>query len=379
MRIALDAMGTDRPPGPEVEGAVLASLNTDAEIILVGDENLLSEKLDAFPKRGKITIRHAPEAITPLEPPVVAVRKKKNSSMHVAMRLVKDGEAEAFISAGNTGAIMVAARVILGSLPGVARPALSQTFPTLEGRTVVLDLGANVDCTARHLCQFAEMGVAYSKHALGVDNPRIALLNIGEENVKGGVTAREAYSTLSKAKHLNFIGNIEPRPLCEGKADVVVCDGFIGNLFLKTSEAVAFFMGKMVREHFESSNMSKIGAVLARKALKQIKHRMDPNEYSGAPLLGVNGTVIVLHGASTVRGIENAIYGTCHALENHLLEHIRQNILALKQSESSAVSSSQNLSSTETSVATESSEKEETSEKVEATAGASLSGGDPEV
>jgi len=331
VRIALDAMGTDNPPGPEVEGAVLASLNSDVEVILVGDEDLLKEKLEAFPKKGNVSIRHAPEAITPLEPPVIAVRKKKHSSMHVAMRMVKEGEAQAFISAGNTGAIMVAARVILGSIPGVARPALSQTFPTLQGRTVVLDLGANVDCTARHLCEFAEMGVAYSRHALGVENPRIALLNIGEENVKGGAIAREAYRTLSKASHLNFIGNIEPRPLCEGKADVVVCDGFIGNLFLKTSEAVAYFMGKMVREHFESSNMSKIGAVLARKALKQIKHKMDPNEYSGAPLLGVDGTVIVLHGASTVRGLENAIYGTQHALENHLLEHIRENIQTLKE------------------------------------------------
>ena len=225
MRIALDAMGTDNPPGPEVEGAVLASLNSDVEVILVGDEDLLKEKLEAFPKKGNVSIRHAPEAITPLEPPVIAVRKKKHSSMHVALRMVKEGEAQAFISAGNTGAIMVAARVILGSIPGVARPALSQTFPTLQGRTVVLDLGANVDCTARHLCEFAEMGVAYSRHALGVENPRIALLNIGEENVKGGAIAREAYRTLSQASHLNVIGNIEPRPLCEGKADVVVCDG----------------------------------------------------------------------------------------------------------------------------------------------------------
>jgi phosphate acyltransferase len=334
VRIALDAMGSDTPPHVEVEGAVHASLNSDIEIVLVGDESLLQEKLAAYPKKGHISIRHAPETIEPHEPPVMAVRKKKQSSLLIAMRMVKEGEAEAVISAGNTGAVMVAARTILGPIPGVARPAISQTLPTLQGRTVMLDLGANVDCSARQLCQFAEMGIAYSHYALGVENPRVALLNIGEENLKGGAIAREAYTSLSQTPHVNFVGNVEPRALSEGKADVVVCDGFIGNLFLKTSEAVAYFMGKMIREHFESSSMSKIGAVLARKALMQMKQKVDPNEYPGAPLLGINKTVIILHGSCAPRGVENAIFGTRTAIENNLIEHIRESIRVLRGNES---------------------------------------------
>ncbi len=334
MRIAVDAMGSDAPPNVEVEGAVQACLNSDIEVVLVGDETLLREKLSAYPKVGNVQIRHAPEVVSPHEPPVLAVRKKKQSSLLVAMRMVKEGEAQAIISAGNTGAVMVAARIMLGTIPGVSRPAVSQTLPNLKGKAVVLDLGANVDCSARQLCQFAEMGVAYSRYALGVENPRVALLNIGEENLKGGAIAREAHAVLSQAKHLNFVGNVEPRAMTEGRADVVVCDGFIGNLFLKTTEAVAYFMGKMIRETFESTSMSKIGAVLARKALLQMKHTVDPNEYPGAPLLGINGTVIILHGSCTAKGVENAILGTRLAVENNLIDHIRENIRVLRNIES---------------------------------------------
>lgn len=330
VRIALDAMGTDAPPDVEVEGAVSASLKSDIEIVLVGDEETLRKKLAAYPKMGNVQIRHAPQVVGSHEQPVMAVRQKKQSSLLVAMRMVKEGEAEAVISAGNTGAVMVASRTVLGPIPGVARPAISQTLPTLQGRVVLLDLGANVDCSARQLCQFAEMGIAYSRYALGVDNPRVALLNIGEENLKGGAISREAYATLSKATHLNFVGNVEPRAMTEGKADVVVCDGFIGNLFLKTTEAVASFMGKMIREQFESTSMSKIGAVLARKALLHMKQKVDPNEYPGAPLLGINGTVVILHGSCSPRGVENAILGTRIAVEGNLIEHIRENILKLR-------------------------------------------------
>ena len=333
MRIAVDAMGSDNPPDVEVEGAVHASLNSDIEIVLVGDETLLEEKLGAYAKKGNITIRHAPEVISSKEQPVVAVRTKKQSSLIVAMRMVKEGEAQAVISAGNTGAVMVAARTILGPIPGVARPAISQTLPTLQGQVVMLDLGANVDCTARQLCQFAEMGIAYSHYTLGVENPRVALLNIGEENLKGGAIAREAYNTLSKTAHVNFVGNVEPHALAEGKADVVVCDGFAGNLFLKTSEAVAFCIKKLLRETFESSSMSKFGAVLARKALLQMKQKMDPNEYPGAPLLGICKTVIILHGSCTARGVENAILGTHTAIENNLIDHIRESIVKLRRAE----------------------------------------------
>ena len=340
VRIALDAMGTDAPPDVEVKGAVNASLKSDIEIVLVGHEEKLREKLATYPRMGNIQVCHAPEVVAPNEQPVMAVRQKKQSSLLVAMRMVKQGEAQAVISAGNTGAVMVAARTVLGPIPGVARPAISQTLPTLNGRVVLLDLGANVDCSARQLCQFAEMGIAYSRYALGVENPRVALLNIGEENLKGGAISREAYATLSKAAHLNFVGNVEPRAMTEGKADVVVCDGFIGNLFLKTTEAVASFMGKMIREQFESTSMSKIGAVLARKALLHMKQKVDPNEYPGAPLLGINGTVVILHGSCSPRGVENAILGTRVAVEGNLIEHIRENILRLRavETENCAVS-----------------------------------------
>lgn len=330
MRIALDAMGSDSPPDVEVEGAVQASLDSDMEIVLVGNENLLQEKLAAYPKKGNIIIRHAPDAITPREQPVNAVRHKKQSSLVVAMRMVKEGEAEAIISAGNTGAVMVAARTILGPIPGVSRPAISQTLPTLNGRVVMLDLGANVDCSAKQLCQFAEMGIAYSHYALGVENPRVALLNIGEENLKGGATAREAYMILSQTPHVNFVGNVEPHALAEGKADVVVCDGFVGNLFLKTSEAVAYCIGKIMREQFQSTSMSKLGAVLASKALLQMKQKMDPNEYPGAPLLGISKTVIILHGSCTARGVRNAILGTRTAIENNLIQHIKDSMTKLR-------------------------------------------------
>ncbi|MCK5860861.1 MAG: phosphate acyltransferase PlsX [Candidatus Hydrogenedentes bacterium] len=336
MRIALDAMGSDNAPDVELEGAVHASLDSDIEIVLVGDEVLLEEKLKKFSKKGNITICHASEVIGMDEKPVIAVRKKRDSSLHVGMRLVKEGEVQGFVSAGNTGAVMVTARTILGSIPGVARSAISQALPTIYGDVVMLDLGANVDCTTRQLCEFAEMGIAYSRYALGVEEPRVALLNIGEEGGKGGAVAREAYDILSATSHINFVGNIEPRTFYESKADVVVCDGFIGNLFLKTSEAVAYFMGKMLREYFESSSMSKIGAVLSGKALRQMRHRVDPNELPGAPLLGINGTIIIQHGSSSPRGIESAIRGARVAIENNLNDHIRNNIMKLRDADISS-------------------------------------------
>lgn len=330
MRIAVDAMGSDGAPDAEVEGAVAASLQTDVEVLLVGNESVLTEKLEAFPKRGGISIVHASEAIGMNESPVTSVRNKKDASLLVAMRLVKEGKADAVVSAGNTGAVMVGARTILGPIRGVARSAICQALPTVSGRVVVLDLGANVDCTARHLCEFAEMGVAYSRYALGVENPRVGLLNIGEEDVKGHRVAKEVHQNLTAAPHVNFIGNIEPKALFAGAADVVVCDGFIGNIILKTSEAVASFMARLMREKLESSNMSKLGAVLARKSLQDLKHTIDPNEYPGAPLLGVNGIVIILHGSSTGRGVENAITGAKVSLENRLNEHIREGIEELR-------------------------------------------------
>ncbi len=340
MRIALDAMGSDRAPDIEVEGAVFASLASDTEILLVGDEAVLNEKLAKFTKRGAITVVHASEAIRMNESPVLAIRKKRDSSLMVAMRLMKEGRADAVVSAGNTGAVVVAARIVLGPLPGVARSAICQCLPTATGRVALIDLGANVDCSARHLTEFAEMGIAYSHYALGVENPRVGLLNIGEEVGKGGQVAKEVHQNLSAAPHVNFIGNIEPKAMFGGDADVVVCDGFVGNIILKTSEAVASQMGNLMREKLESSNMSKFGAVLARKSLYDLKKTVDPNEYPGAPLLGVNGVVIILHGSSSPRGISNAILGARRAYETRLNEHIHENIEMLRHSSEASQESS---------------------------------------
>lgn len=333
MRIALDGMGSDGAPDIEIEGAVKASLESDTEIIIVGDEAVLAEKLSKHPKKGNIQIVHAPEAIGMHESPAVAVRTKRQSSLMVAMRLVKEGKADACVSAGNTGAVMLAARTVIGPIRGVARSAICQMLPTLTGRVVVLDLGANVDCSVRHLCEFAEMGIAYSHYAQGVDNPRVGLLNIGEEAAKGTQVAKEVHRILSNTANINFVGNVEPKAMYNGDADVVVCDGFIGNIILKTSEAVAGVMAKMMRHAMESSNMSKLGAVLARTALQNLKKTVDPNEYPGAPLLGVNGTVMILHGSSTAAGIANGIHGGRTAFETKLNDHIRENIAKLRSSE----------------------------------------------
>ena len=217
---------------------------------------------------------------------------------------------------------------------GVSRSAICGTFPTSEGRVLLLDIGANVDCSARQLCEFAVMGIAYSHHAMGVEEPRVGLLNIGEEVAKGGQLAKEVHRNLTAAPHVHFIGNVEPRAMFNGGADVVVCDGFIGNLMLKTSEAVAHLTGNLMKAEFESSSMNKIAAMLARKSLLAIKAKVDPNESAGAPLLGVNGIVIIIHGSTNATGVANAIQGARVAFDNRLNEHISENIAELRNVES---------------------------------------------
>lgn len=326
MRIAVDAMGSDGAPDVEVEGAVAASLESDVQIILVGDETRLEEKLAAHGKHGAIEVVHASETIRMDDSPGHAVRHKRDASLLVALRLVKNGEADAAVSAGNTGAVHVGARMVLGPMSGVSRSAICGTFPTTAGRVLLLDIGANVDCNARHLCEFAEMGYAYSRFALGVEEPRVGLLNIGEESAKGGQVAKVVHRNLTAAPHINFIGNVEPRSMFDGVADVVVCDGFHGNLLLKTSEAVARLTGNLLKDEFERSSMNKIAAMLARKSLLAIKAKVDPNESPGAPLLGVNGIVIIIHGSSNGTGVANAIHGARVAFESKLNLHIAEGI-----------------------------------------------------
>lgn len=334
MRIAVDAMGSDAAPEPEVRGAVEASQTSpDTEIILVGDKPRLLEMLKTFPTRSNVSVVHASERVVMDDSPMVAVRKKKDSSLLVGLRLVKEGKADAFLSAGNTGAVMLGARVILGSIEGVARSAICQILPTTASNPfVLLDVGANVDCTARHLCEFAEMGSVFSQLTLGVKRPSIGLLNIGEEQAKGNEVAKAVHQTLTASEHLNFIGNIEPKAMFAGKADVVVCDGFVGNMILKTTESVAALVKTMVEHELKASLISKFGALLSLGAFARLRKKTDPNEKTGALLLGVNGIVIIAHGSCTSRGIANAILGAKHEFEMELTQRIREGIAALRAS-----------------------------------------------
>lgn len=327
MRIVVDAMGSDNAPDPEVKGAVAASLLSDDEIILVGDKPTLEKALQSYPKRGRIRVVHAGERVAMTDSPMVAVRKKKDSSLLVGLRLVKEGEADAFISAGNTGAVMMGSRVVLGPIKGVSRSALCQSLPTIPGRPVVaLDLGANVDCTAQHLVDFASMGSIFAKLTLGVENPRVGLINIGEETSKGNEIAKVVHQQLTAAQHVNFIGNIEPKAMYEGQADVVVCDGFVGNIILKTSEAVAKLIKSMLEEELRANLVRMAGAALSRGAFHGLKKRTDPNERPGAPLLGVNGIVAILHGSCNHEAITNAILGARKEHELKLNTRIREMI-----------------------------------------------------
>jgi glycerol-3-phosphate acyltransferase PlsX len=330
MRIVLDAMGSDDAPGPEIEGALRASQDSRIEIIMVGDKDILEAELARHPRRSNIRIVHASERIMMNEKPMVAVRKKKNSSMLVGLRLVKTGEADAFVSCGNTGAAMVGARIILMPIKGVSRPALCQTLPTLKRPCVVLDLGATVDCTADQLCQFAEMGSIYSSRVLGAAEPKVGLMNIGEEVAKGNELAKNVHHKLTVAPHINFIGNIEPKALYKGEADVVVSDGFVGNVVLKTSEAVAMFITSLLREQVKSTWTSRLGALFLRGGFNRLKGTIDSNEYPGALLLGVRGTVIILHGSSTEKGVANSIRGAAQAVEADINRHIREAVVELK-------------------------------------------------
>jgi len=331
LRIVVDAMGSDAAPEPEVRGAVEASLNGDGEIILVGDEAALESALKAYPKRGAVSVVNASERVTMDDSPMVAVRKKKDSSLLVGLRLVKEGKADGFISAGNTGAVMLASRVVLGPIPGVSRSAICQVLPTAIDPVVILDLGANVDCSARHLCDFAEMGQVFSQLTLGVRQPRVGLLNIGEEQVKGNEVAKAVHRELTAARNINFIGNIEPKAIFQGKADVVVCDGFAGNVILKTSEAVASFVKTLVQREIRRDILSTLGGLLSLPAFRRLKKITDPNEHPGAPLLGVNGIVIILHGSCDHRGVKNAILGARDEINLGLKDHIREGIQSLRE------------------------------------------------
>ena len=328
MRVALDAMGGDHAPAAEVEGAALAVHEYGVEVILVGDETLLKKELCRQGLQGitGLTVHHASQRVEMHEQPSQVVRRKRDSSIWVSAELVKKGEAEALISAGNTGATVVTAFFLLGVLKGVERPAIAALFPTLTGHSILLDVGATVDCSAQHLIQFALMGHEYAQHVLNKAHPTIGLLSIGEEDTKGNEVTKETFKRL-KESPLNFVGNVEGREIFTGVADVVVCDGFIGNVALKITEGVAEALKKMlIKEIAAGSYLSRLGYALLRPAFGRYKRRMDYAEFGGASLLGVNGICIISHGRSSGRAIKNAIRVAKEIFEGRVNEHIQNDI-----------------------------------------------------
>lgn len=301
-------MGGDRAPAQVVKGACLAARDLDVGIILVGDESVLRGHLrdTVADVPSAISIQHATQQVEMHEAPSSVARKKRDSSIWVATELVQRGEAAAVISAGNTGATMVSAFFLWGVLKGIERPAIAATLPTLNGQAIMLDVGATVDCLPHQLYQFAIMGHEYAKQVLGEVNPKIGLLSIGEEDEKGNEVTREAFRML-KNSSLNFVGNVEGRDVYTGMADVIVCDGFIGNVGLKISEGVAEVMTKMLVKDISHSRIGKLGYALLRPAFHRFKKRVDYAEFGGAPLLGVNGTCVICHGRSSAKAIYSAV------------------------------------------------------------------------
>jgi glycerol-3-phosphate acyltransferase PlsX len=327
VRVALDAMGGDCGPDVNVEGAVAAAREFGSAVILVGMEEELRRRLRQHDTRGlALSVRHAPEVVEMGESPSLALRRKKQSSIRIGLDLVKCGEADAFVSAGNTGAVMATALVVLGPLAGVERPAIAVVVPTLKGHAVLLDAGANVDCKARHLGQFAIMGNVYARDFLGLPRPRVGLLSIGEEESKGNELTKEAFKALEEEPSLNFIGNVEGRDVFSGNADVIVCDGFTGNVALKISESVLDAMFTLLREELGRDLRGKAGSFLLLPAFKRFRRRVDPWEYGGAPLLGVSGVCIISHGRSTAKAIKNAIRAAAECVSNKVIAHIREGI-----------------------------------------------------
>lgn len=326
MKIALDAVGGDHGPAPCVEGALQAVKELDVEVILVGDETTLKQECERQSCRdSRLTIQHASQVVEMHESPAAVARKKRDSSIWIATELVKNGHADAVVSPGNTGASMVASFFVLGLTKGVERPAIATSLPTLSGEAIMLDVGANVDCTATHLEQFALMGNEYGKHLLRKPNPRIGLLSIGEEDGKGNEVTKEAFKLL-KGSSMNFVGNIEGRDVYSGIADIVVCDGFIGNVALKISEGVAEMIKRLLLKEISGHFLGRLAYPLISGPLMNLKRKIDYAEFGGAPLLGVNGITMICHGRSSAKAIKNAIRRAKGMAEGGVRELIQRDI-----------------------------------------------------
>src|SRR5256714_13140222 len=330
-KVVVDAMGSDNAPHPEIDGALAAARDLDVSVILVGQPDLVLPELKRCGWRGqgdrRIEFAEAAEVIGMDEPVAASVRRKKKSSLRVGCKLVTEGRADGFFSAGNTGAAMATAKMVIGMLEGVDRPALAAMMPTKSGRpTMLLDVGANSDCKAIHMAQFAIMGDAYSRSVLGNQRPTVGLMSIGEEEAKGNDLTKEAFPLLRELQSLNFVGNVEGRDVFTGEVDVIITDGFTGNVILKLAEGLQGAVISMIKRELSASVITKTGAVLARPAFQNLRKRLDYAEYGGAPLLGVQSIVVVCHGSSNARAVRNAVRNVKEFSEHGALERIERGI-----------------------------------------------------
>lgn len=331
MRIVVDAMGTDNRPAPDIEGAVLAARELKETIVLVGDRARMEAELGKHATTGlMIELVHAEEQVAMTDTPSKVMKSKPGSSMHVGMNLVRDASADAFVTMGNTGAAhAIATLSTLRRIPGVKRPALTAIYPVLGRETIFLDIGANADSRALWLVQYAVMGSIYAQRALNRDNPRVGTLSNGEEEGKGNELVKEVQVLLQQS-HLNYVGHVEPKEILQGSVDVVVVDGFVGNIFLKTFEATLRYFTEMLRNELRGNVLSAAGGLLSRGAFGRVRKRIDPGEVGGAPLLGVNGVVIIGHGSSDAHSVKNAIKQAQRAVHGNTVEAIRRGLAQLE-------------------------------------------------
>ncbi len=324
--VGLDAFGSDNAPYPEVEGAIIALKEEICEsILLFGDEEELTKELDKYYyDRDRIRIVHCSERVTMSDAPSRIMRQKKNSSLVQVIQAVQDGRAQVAVSAGSTGAVMTASLFIYGRMKNILRPAIATLFPTIKGVKLLLDVGANTECSVENLVQFAEIGSLYTRHFFNIESPKVGLINIGEESSKGSELYKSAYQSLSKHPDINFQGNIEGKDILKGTVDVVVSDGFTGNIIIKTVEGVASSMFYILKEQFNKDWISKLGALLSYPAFAFLKKKVDHREYGGALLVGLNGLSVVAHGRSDAVAIKNAIKTSVRMVESKFLEHARK-------------------------------------------------------
>ncbi len=329
VNVAVDAMGGDNAPGQIVKGAVEAvNERKDIKVLLVGKEAVLNAELSNYTyNKDRLVVVNANDVITNDEAPVMAIRRKKDSSVVVALNLVKNGEADAFVSAGSTGAVLVGGQLIVGRIKGVERPPLAPLIPTIKGVSLLVDCGANVDARPSHLVQFAKMGSIYMENVIGIKNPRVAIVNIGAEEEKGNMLVKETYPLLKNCKDINFIGSIEAREIPNGGADVIVCEAFVGNVILKLYEGLGSALIGKIKTGLMSTTKSKIGALLCKSALKETLKSFDASRYGGAPLLGLNGLIVKTHGSSKSVEIKNSIIQCITFTEQQINEKIGINIL----------------------------------------------------